>query len=725
MTRGAALAAMFLSGAGALACETLWLRALSRAFGVSAYAVATTVSLYAAGLALGALAAARLRGKLPAYALLQAAAVAATGLGMLWLRRLPVIVASFSADRPLPVVWILLLSAPALLPATALLGASLPALTEICGSAAELYAANTVGAMAGAAAAAFATIGAWGESATLAWALAAGAAAAVLGRGPREPAPKRGRTAPASHRTALLLAVAGFCGLGYETLWSRRLVLLLGNSTYAFAALLVVYLGGLGLGAALSAVRARAGARPRLGALMVLAGAAAVSSAVVYKVVGLSLDQADLLYSPLRTFADFPALLFECALIVLPFAVAQGAVFAAALPPEGTRSEQAARVGELYAWSAAGGIAGALWAGFLGARWPGAHASLLALACAELGVGLAALAAEGTRRAQWENPAVAAGLALLGLLLAWRDPELEILCARLRQAGVARLDVLFHDESPAADVVGFSQEQGRSLYIDGIETSGNGWPGTWMGILPNILVENPRSTLVVCLGVGNTLRAAARFGAADGVELVGDVVKRMPLFDADPQNSRAPRDVFVEDGRSYLLRARRRYDVIIADASPPLYSAGAVNLYSREFLELARAHLEKDGIFALWLPTGAFESDYGQILRGAADVFAHIAVWRAPGMPGFLVLGSERAFAWPAGELERRLKTRLPSAPANVSEASIRAGLSPDEEALRAYARRFAPVTDDQPSVEFPLPRFWRGERLQEDASFLSRAPAP
>ena len=53
------LALFFGSGLCALAYETVWVRLLSLAFGVSVYAVSTVLAAFMAGLCVGALAAAR------------------------------------------------------------------------------------------------------------------------------------------------------------------------------------------------------------------------------------------------------------------------------------------------------------------------------------------------------------------------------------------------------------------------------------------------------------------------------------------------------------------------------------------------------------------------------------------------------------------------------------------------------------------------------------------
>jgi len=57
----------------------------------------------------------------------------------------------------------------------------------------------------------------------------------------------------------------------------------------------------------------------------------------------------------------------------------------------------------------------------------------------------------------------------------------------------------------------------------------------------------------------------------------------------------------VGDGRNWLLLSGRKYDVITVDPAPPIWSAGTVNLYSREFMALARDALTEDGVAQFWV----------------------------------------------------------------------------------------------------------------------------
>src|SRR6185369_13729646 len=70
----------------------------------------------------------------------------------------------------------------------------------------------------------------------------------------------RGRTAPVS----ALLFTSGFCALVYQVSWLREFRLIFGASTLASAAVLAIFIGGLGAGGLLLGPRADRHPRPLL-----------------------------------------------------------------------------------------------------------------------------------------------------------------------------------------------------------------------------------------------------------------------------------------------------------------------------------------------------------------------------------------------------------------------------------------------------------------------------
>jgi predicted membrane-bound spermidine synthase len=661
--------ALFLSGAAALACETVWLRMLTRVFGVTVHAVAALTSLYMLGLGLGALLAPRLKGR-PGkiYALLEAGAA----LGALLTAYL----------NPF-----------FLFPTTVLLGATLPVVAR-SGSPRLLYAANTAGACAGALLAGFWTLGTFGETATIAGTALISLLAAALGWPARGPAAEE--EASKLHWMLGAYALSGFCALGFEVLLTRQLIPLLGNSVYAFTLILAAYLLGLSLGAALAPKRLTFG----VGQLLVCA--AALLALLLYTALALLATSPDFLYTPIRDASHFLLVTLEALVLVFPLAFALGMLWPAALRTYPS-------VGPLYAANTAGAILGSLFAGFVGIKLLGAWNCFLLLAALSGALGLSL-----TR--SWQ----AALLLGAGFVLVRADPTLPMLKSRLSR----HVDIRFHDDTPAATVTGYGPKLSRSggLLINGIETAGTGPPGTLMALIPHLLMEKAGKTLVICFGAGNTFRAASMLGhETDAVDLVPALFERMPAFypDAAAHLSKPTNRLFAEDGRRQLLKSDKLYDLIVVDAAPPLFSAGAVNLYTREFLELAKSRLTEDGLMTLWLPLPAFEEDYWRILSAYTSVFPHSATWRIGDMMGVLVFGSRKPLSRPKGWLDRRLKTVPPELKFGITEEKFNKALMLSGEPLRLRAAKWPPLSDDKPVVEFPLPRFLRKDEVHWSAPFL------
>ena len=317
-------ALFFLSGALGLVYEVVWFRRLHLALGVGIYAVGAVLSAFMLGLALGsrwASRSARLRASpLVAYAAIEAG-VAAYALAFPWLvagaeSLYPALFGLLEA-RPLALALVrFLLAFALLLPPTFLMGASLPAVAQSVGAApsadgtagvaaslahrvAWLYAANTLGGVVGTLLAGFFLVERLGLTGSLyfgaAGSVIVGMLALALSRrreatldaahATPEPDPpaKRSRRAPRAPKSAaaveprpaatLALAAAGLAGvvsLASEIVWTRALVFFVHNSTYAFSAIVAVYLLGIAGGAALAAPALalrrrppRAGSRPR------------------------------------------------------------------------------------------------------------------------------------------------------------------------------------------------------------------------------------------------------------------------------------------------------------------------------------------------------------------------------------------------------------------------------------------------------------------------------
>lgn len=283
----AAIALLFIgSGASALVYEVVWTRHLTTFFGASLYAVATTLSCFMGGLALGSWLlgkrADRIRKPLAFYGYLEIA-IGVFALLFPHLLKLtdPIVRALYTTGGEgtflaFTAVRFVLVFALLIVPTT-MMGATLPVLSRalatreaVIGRAVgSLYALNTLGACTGVFLAGFVLIERFGVGTTT-WIAAGvnalvGIVAIVLDRGQLAPpaTPQAAATAEsepeaidATTRRIVIASygVSGFCALALQVCWTRALVFsfdTLKNTTYSFSSMLLVFLLGLTLGSAL------------------------------------------------------------------------------------------------------------------------------------------------------------------------------------------------------------------------------------------------------------------------------------------------------------------------------------------------------------------------------------------------------------------------------------------------------------------------------------------
>jgi len=717
-------------------------RLLLPVFGTGVHAVSTVVAAFMGGLALGAWWFGRRAdrrggaGGLRLYAALEAGvAVCALLLPPLlarmdgaytWVyRRLDGAPVALGAAR-------VALVAAALLVPTTLMGGTLPALArhvagggrEIGRRAGWLYGANTLGAVLGCAAVAFVLIerlGVRGANlaaaatsaavALLAWGLARGQPRAAADETAPAPVPAPAAIATRGGQRAILIgyALSGLATLGCEILWQRVLAVGLGiTTTRSLSVALIVFLGGLAAGSAAGARRVERLRDPRAAfAWLQLALAAAVMLSIVG--AGLAPRLAEALGGLPGWWGHATRLLAAAAAVMLVPTFLMGVLFpvAARLHAEG-HAQVGRRVGGLLAANTAGGIAGALVAGFALIPLVGTQRGLVVLGLVHLAVGCAVLLTSRpvpSRRYR----AAALALATPALALAVGLPSTFLARRATRMAGA---ELLHHDESAAGTVAVYRRPDGeRLLRVNGAGEVPTDWASVrvfrLLGTLPLLLHPRPEEVLVVAFGGGITLAAAEQQRPAriDCVELVPAVIaasRQLADLNARVFERGGPALRLIhDDGRNHVLRTARRYDVILSDSTHPA-TADSWVLYTEEFYRLCRQRLAAGGLFAQWLPLhGLTVEDYRLILRTFRTAFPHATLWYTRGYT--ILLATEAPLAVDLDALAARLAGAAPAlVEVDLSDPAALAGtLALDEAGFAAYVGAGPTNTDDRPRISF------------------------
>ena len=725
---------LFFSGMAALIYQVLWIRQLSLVVGVEVYSITIAVSAFFAGLAAGGAVLGRVADRwtrpLRLYFLLECCVAVAGVTATILLGHAAGLFVALESRAGF-VAWALpfaLVGAPAFL-----MGGTLPVavrwLTRVRADVAEsggwAYAANTAGGIAGALLSSFALLPWLGARGT-AWAAAGfNVASACMALALDRRASYRSEQAVSGassvgSRTALALyAVAGGIALGYEVVWSQAMTQFLTTRVFAFSVVLATYLAGLVAGSALY-VRFASRLRDGWGVFGVLISAAGVVALLEISFLTLwqlriQIGAGELAFSATDSeFAQMCAQFFVAAVgVVFVPTVLLGAAFPAMLRL-GAGVERAGRdVGRVIAVNTAGGIAGTLLTGLVLIPALGIvrTLSMLAIAGALVGALAVLLGSAVSKKMQWAVMALGV-VAVAGGLLTPAD-RLARLLLTTRGGG----ELIFYRESRGATVAVAQQQSSdhafRRLYIQGVSNSGDAMPSLrymrLQAMLPLMIHRGePRSALVIGFGTGITAGAVLRYPGLQRrlcVELLPAVVRAGELF---PENYKAWADprmqIRIGDGRQELLRSSDRYDLITLEPPPPS-AEGVVNLYSTDFYRLASRRLEKDGLFAQWLPLATQnDEDTRSLVRSFLDVFPYASLWTTE-LHEMLLVGSHAPIELDVAEITRRFDQSSVSTPLQAvgiaSPAALLATWVTGRDGLERYSGSVRAVTDDFPRIEY------------------------
>lgn len=688
------------SGFSALVYEIVWYQLLQLAIGSTAVSLGILLATFMGGLCLGSIGLPRLGGSrqhpLRTYAFLEAGIAI---FGLLALFEIPLInrVYIAGAEHGLPGMLLRgLVAAVCMLPPTILMGASLPAIVRWIESTPRgvswwglLYGGNTAGAVFGCLVAGFYLLRIY-DTATATYAAAAvnlivaAVSFALASRTPQRSnaEPVNESTIQPAHENAqasrwpvhLTIAFSGACALGAEVVWTRLMGMLLGNTVYVFSIILAVFLIGLAMGSgAASLLLQHLRPRAALGWCQILLALAIAWTAYM---IADSLPYWPI--DPLQSRSPwhmFQLDIVRCLWAILPPTILWGACMPLACAAVAARDEDSGRtVGGVYAANTFGAIIGALAVSLVLVPWIGTQNSqrllLVVSALSALFVLIPnARSSRSIATAVW----LAVSLGAAALLAGHVDPVPGALIAYGRQiiAFTPVSEILFTAEGRNSSVAIGRYYNDGALEIDvngHVEATNEPFDmklQRLVGHLPAMLHPAPKSVLGIGFGAGVSAGTFTRYPGIQKITIC-EIEPRIPSISTryfakeNYEVFRNPRThVVYDDARHYLLTTTEKFDII---ASDPLdvFVKGTAALYSKEYFESVKQHLNPGGMFTLYVPL--YESDTRTVQSELAtffEAFPYATVWaNTRGGQGYdmVFMGQGEPLKIDLDQVEQRLK---------------------------------------------------------------------
>jgi len=453
---------------------------------------------------------------------------------------------------------------------------------------------------------------------------------------------------PIPHKRAIFLtiAISGMCALGAEVIWTRLLATMMGATVYTFSIILAVFLIGLGLGSSAGAMLAREPARART-ALCWAQLLAAFGIAWTAYMLADSLP-----YWPVNPLlASSPWFNFQIDLMralwtVLPPALLWGASFPLAMAAVSGPGQDSARVaGQTYAANTAGAIFGAILFSVLFIPWLGTQSSqrlLMGLAVLAALIALAPLLRDAFGGNQ---NTVAAGLVIVslgGLIALIRGlspvPWLPLAYGRRAITTTDAGEALYVGEGMNASIVISKLPAGqRYFHVSGkVEASTEPFDMRLQRMLGHISAlahHDPKSVLIVGFGAGVTAGSFTTYPSMSRI-VICEMEKLIPpaaTMYFGEQNYGVMNDkrteIHYDDARHFVLTTPEKFDIITSDPIHP-WVKGAATLYSKEYFEVAKQHLNPGGVITQWVPL--YESSVEVVQSEIAtffEVFPNATIW--------------------------------------------------------------------------------------------------
>lgn len=691
---------LLLSGASALVYQVLWVRLLTLSIGSTSVSISIVLSVFFLGLGLGSYFAAALirkfKNALKIYLLVEAGIALSAIVILPILLNLDYFISSLPIAETGVLVKFFIVMLLLLIP-TFLIGTTFPLLiavavhnkNEIGHKIAHFYAFNSVGAVIGSLSSALLLIPHLGLDGTMYVAAFLNIFIVLVGAllysrfsssAEKSLAFSVDKSSGETNNKALfVLFVTGFSAMATEVGWMKFLIVYTGNTIYGFSLILAMFIAGIAIGSFIAKLKMISHVNNIERFLFF--GVVLLALALIGARIGLG-SFAEI-YQELNSFESNPFIYrwskyLVMFLIVLPATVIFGILFPMSIKYYSLNVGMlSSNVGRAYAVNIIAGILGSIIAGFWIIPYFSTDFLLTSISIVVLLSSLIFISVMRVKisAALWGVSALAALiLSFYGARIDFRE-MVNIVLQRDTKAyhGNIESDILYIKEGQSGVISLHSYNNNTCRVV----LSNNGMSESWIDMcnsdnlllsefflaqIPLFLNPGAKDAFILGYGGGTTAKAMgmSELERIDIVELDPAVLGAIETL----HNGRIPMQddkrvrIKINDARESLLLNDARYDVIVSQPSHP-WLMGASNIMNRDFFEIAKSRLSKNGIHGQWVPL--FKIDVAtlrSIIKAYTDTFEYVISFADTSTRDFLMFGSNKPIVIENAAIQEQIGNR-------------------------------------------------------------------
>jgi predicted membrane-bound spermidine synthase len=437
----------------------------------------------------------------------------------------------------------------------------------------------------------------------------------------------------------------------YEIGWIRMLALVLGSSTHAFELMLSTFILGIALGGFF--IRKHLDKSSNhvhiLAVAQVLMGVFAIVTIIFYsklfylmKFIMSAINNTDQGYIMYNIYSQF-----ICMLVMLPATICIGMTLPVitSLLYKSTNDESV--VGKVYALNTFGSIVGVLLATHFLMPLIGLKGVLIIGGTIDILIGILILwnfKNQIPLRTKVLLPATGLVVSLFTIFFIHLDPL--ILSSGVFRHGEVYMnrEIVSYRDGKTSSVAVHKRDNVISLSVNGkvdasisLDNSIYGadeFTQLLLAVYPLSYTSKTSDVGIVGLGSGMTAATLLKYDSLkslDIVEIEPYVIDAAKLMGPKVSNVFTDQrcSIFVEDARSFFSSRQKKYNIIVSEPSNPWVS-GVSNLFTKEYFNLIRKHLKKDGMLAQWFHLYEMTPElFASVLKSLGETFTDYKIFIA------------------------------------------------------------------------------------------------